>query len=235
MIRIVEKSKKLLASIRYGNAERVFCISMQRTGTTSVGKFFRDFGYRWAGWQADQKNSWSRSYLDGDFEKIFSSIDFRAANAFEDCPWWIPGFYKVLFHRFPYSKFVLFTRDPDLWFASMIKHSGGNVMGETRDHCKVYRREMEYYELLKASGFDEKQENQIHSEKTMKLIGHEDHYKAIYDLHITEVQDFFRRHSPESLHVGRLEDPDKWTKLGKFLGITVPQDYISKENVSPNK
>ena len=30
------------------NAERIFCISMQRTGTTSVGKFFRDFGFYWA-------------------------------------------------------------------------------------------------------------------------------------------------------------------------------------------
>ena len=34
-------------------ADRVFCISMQRTGTTSVGRFFRDFGFRWAGWPAD--------------------------------------------------------------------------------------------------------------------------------------------------------------------------------------
>lgn len=33
----------------------VFCISMQRTGTTSVGKFFQDFGFNWAGWPMDKK------------------------------------------------------------------------------------------------------------------------------------------------------------------------------------
>jgi len=230
MKKTVRRYRNILASIVHSGTERVFCISMQRTGTTSVGKFFQDFDYRWGGWPADKKNSWSRSWYDGDYEKIFSSIDFRATNAFEDSPWWLPGFYKILFHRFPRSKFVLFTRDPDLWFASMVKHSAGNVIGNSKFHCKVYRREME---LLKAGAFDEELEGRIHSEKPMKLIGHENHYKEIYQLHNAEVQDFFQRHSPESLHVGRLEDPDKWTKLGKFLGVEVPEDYDPRENVSP--
>ena len=85
---------------------------MQRTGTTSVGKFFRDTGFRCAGWPADMKNGWSDAWYDGDFEKIFSSLDFRAANAFEDSPWFMPGFYKILFHRFPDSRFILFHQRP---------------------------------------------------------------------------------------------------------------------------
>ena len=205
---------------------------MQRNGTTSVGRFFRDFGYQWAGWPADAKNDWSSSYYDGDFEKIFTSKDFLAANSFEDSPWWLPDFYKILFHRFPHSKFVLFSRDPDRWFSSMVKHSGGNVIGKTKNHCKIYRREREYFELLNSDDFDEERENESLSEKTMKLAGHEDHYKALYHLHNAEVQDFFRRHSPESLHVGKLEDGDKWMKLGKFLGVEVPKNYDPRENVS---
>src|SRR5215211_3062656 len=71
--------------------DRVFCLSMQRTGTTSVGKFFRDFGFRWAGWPADQQNDWSGAWYDGNYEKIFSSPAFQSANAFEDSPWFLPA------------------------------------------------------------------------------------------------------------------------------------------------
>lgn len=229
-----EQTETLSSSDLYldDEAQRVFCVSMQRTGTTSVGKFFRDFGLRWAGWPADLKNNWSGSWYEGDFESIFSSLDFRTANAFEDSPWFCPDFYKVLFNRFPNAKFVLFTRDPDAWFQSMINHSKGNVIGRSRSHSKVYRRELEYYDLLHSGAIDEEVENQLKSEKKMKIAGHAEHYKEIYRLHNTEVQDFFRRHSPESLHVGRLEDPDKWKKLGKFLAIDVPDNYASHENAS---
>ena len=212
--------------------QRIFCLSMQRTGTTSVGKFFRDFGFRWAGWPADQQNDWSGSWYEGDFEKIFSSPAFKWANAFEDSPWFLPDFYKVLFSRFPNSKFIILTRDPDAWFQSMLNHSQGSVVGRTRIHCKVYRRELEYFDLLHSNAIDEEIENHRGSKKTMKLIGHAKHYKDVYRLHNTEVQDFFQRHAPGALHVGRLEDPDKWKKLGKFLGIEVPENYDSRENVS---
>lgn len=79
---------------------RVFCISIQRTGTTSVGKFFRDFGFAWAGWSHSYRNNWTWLHYNGDYEAIFSSDDFQKSNAFEDSPWWYPGFYRILYHRF---------------------------------------------------------------------------------------------------------------------------------------
>jgi hypothetical protein len=205
---------------------------MQRTGTTSVGKFFRDFGYRCAGWGADKENDWSQCWYEGDYQKIFSSYDFKTANAYEDSPWWMPDFYRVLFHQFPDAKFILFTRDEDAWFQSMVRHSNGSVIGKSRIHCKVYGRELEYFELLKSGKIDESVENQFHTEKTLKLDGYAEHYKNVYRLHNLEVQDFFKRHAPEALHVGQLEDPEKWQKLGRFLGLAVPADYANRENVS---
>jgi predicted RNA-binding protein with RPS1 domain len=183
---------------------RIFCLSMQRTGTTSVGKFFRDFGFRWAGWPADKQNNWSGSWYEGDFERIFSSPAFRSANAFEDSPWFLPDFYKVLFFRFPNSKFILLTRDPDAWFQSMLNHSQGNIMGRTRIHCKIYRRELEYFDQLHSTAIEEA-ESQPYPAKPMTLIGHAEHYKDVYRLHNTEVQDFFQRQSLHSLYVGVAE------------------------------
>ena len=216
-----------------GKGSRIFCISMQRSGTTSVGKFFRDCGLKWAGWPADEANDWSGSWYKGDYEAIFASKDFRAANAFEDSPWWLPGFYRILFNRFPGSRFVLLTRDPDAWFQSMMRHSAGNVIGNARIHCTIYRRELEYLGLLYRGEIDEKIENQIYSEKTLKITpAHAEHYKAIYRLHNTEVREFFDSNAPGSLHVGELDDHAKWQRLGKFIGVQVPAGYESHENRS---
>ncbi len=212
---------------------KVFCISMQRSGTSSVGKFFRDFGFAWAGWPADRRNKWSPSWYEGDYEKIFNSLEFKMTNAYEDSPWFMPGFYKVLFHRFPNAKFILFTREPDAWFQSMIKHSQGSVLGKTRVHCKIYRRELEYFDLLNSGLLNEDKEDKKRIEKTMEITqDHAEHYKNLYRLHNIEVKDFFNKHAPQALHIGGLEDTEKWQKLGKFLNIKVADHYDSHENRS---
>lgn len=229
---IMKKGISYLRAILYKNDPKVFCISMQRTGTTSVGKFFRDFGFRWAGWPSDNENQWSDSCYKGNYEAIFSSIDFKKSNAYEDSPWFYPGFYKLLYHRFPNAKFVLFTRNPDDWFQSMMNHSGGDIIGRGTNHCKVYRRELEYFDLLHAGNMDVKNENQLSTKKVMKLTNQAEHYKNVYRLHNLEVQDFFDRVSPDSLYVGALEDPLKWQKLGDFLNIKVPDNYSSHVNSS---
>lgn len=210
----------------------VFCISIQKTGTTSVGKFLRDVGYRTAGWDVCERNEWGEAWYEGDYDSIFSSVDFRRANAFEDAPWWYPDFYKVLYHRFPDSKFILFERDPDSWFESMLRHSGGNVTGRTNIHCKIYRRELEYLRLIEREDIDREREDRRYSDKSLKLYDYDDHYKRIYKTHNTEVKDFFQRHDRSALHVGRLENPAKWQRLASFLNAKVPSDYDAHLNKS---
>ena len=214
------------------DTEKTFCISMQRTGTSSVGRFFRDFGLRWAGWPSDARNGWTSAWYDGDFERIFSSPEFVAANAFEDSPWWMPDFYKVLYHRFPGARFILLTRDPESWFRSMVAHSDGHVIGDNRIHSKIYRRELEFFRLLERDPLADDEELPYDSPHRMKLLDMEEHYRSIYELHATEVIDFFRRRSPESLFTGRLEDSAVWQALGAFLGFEVPEGYRSHQNVS---
>ncbi|MGJ8682000.1 sulfotransferase, partial [Paraglaciecola sp.] len=181
--------KKILQKIKAGsikNRPKVFCVSMQRTGTTSVGQFFKDFGFAWSGWPDDKRNKWSVDWFDGNFDKIFSSEDFAKANAYEDSPWFFPEFYKFLYHKFPNSKFILFKRDPQKWFASMVSHSDNNILGRSRTHSKVYRRELEYFDLMKSEGFDEEHENTIGTDKLMKLTGMQQHYIDIYNMHNQE-------------------------------------------------
>lgn len=210
---------------------KIFCISTQRTGTTSVGAFFKHFGYNVADWSISNKNKWSYDWENGDFETIFNSKHFKDNQVFEDDPWWLPEFYKVLYHRFPKAKFILFTRDSEAWFKSMLSHSEGKILGNTKRHCKVYRREDDFYNLLN------KNERQFYNEKEidnlLSLGGYKEHYTKIYELRNREIIDFFNKTSPRSLMHCELEDKNKWNKLGEFINIDVPQDFkvhVNKSN-----
>jgi hypothetical protein len=204
---------------------------MQRTGTTSVGKFFKNFGYKVAGWPEAKKNKWSYCWEQGDFEKIFKSKDFINNQVFEDDPWWFPDFYKILFHSFPNSKFILFTRGEKEWFNSMLSHSNGKTLGNTRIHCKIYKREKDFLDL-----FPLKSERVLYNarktDNLLDLKGHEAHYKNLYITRNIEIKDYFALNAPESLFIGELEDPQKWKKLAQFMTLKVTDDFEVHANRS---
>ena len=205
---------------------KIFCILFQRTGTKSLGGFFRDHGFQVATFRDSFRNGWTKSWFRGDFEAIFASERFQSCSVFEDDPWWCGDFYKYLFHRFPDAKFVLFMRDPDSWFRSMISHSKGKTLGNTYIHAHLYRREEEYRESLDGDGLQE-----LYSGKIDNLLPlsekHRSAYTAIYRSRNSDIVEFFRENGPDRLFVARLEDHDKWIRLGKFLGIEVDEAYDS--------
>jgi hypothetical protein len=211
---------------------KIFCISMQRNGTTSVGDFLADHGYRVARWGDSRSNRWTYKWHIGDYESIFKSLAFRSFQAFEDDPWWMPDFYRVLNHRFPNAKFILFYRDPDKWFDSMKKHSQGKTLGNTYRHCRVYRRMTEYYEKIDSDpnfcpALNDEIDNLLTLDESIR-----EHYKKIYFEYNREAIEFFKKHGPEKLFHARLEDESKWKDLGDFLGIKVKSDYNVHSNRS---
>jgi hypothetical protein len=214
------------------DAPRVFCVSWQRSGTTSVGKFYRDHGFRWSGWNHEDGLANSLAWYNGDLDPIFDTEAFRTANAFEDAPWNFPGVWQAAYHRFPNSKFVLMHRDPDAWWRSLVAftqaHAEGTIVGPAAVHAKSYGRLAEYLKLLPE--LDETAENVLLGKKSMTIAGLEEHYKDVYRLHNAEVQDFFRRNDPTRLFVCSLEDPEKWQRLGAFLGVDVAEGYDAHEH-----
>lgn len=203
---------------------------MQRNGTTSVGQFFKIHGFKVANWYRSQANKWAYHWLNGDFEAIFNSNDFKSFQVFEDDPWWFPEFYKILYHRFPKAKFILFTRDEEKWFESMMNHSSGKSLGNTRLHCKIYRREDDFFDLKEKSGWQEYDDLKIDNLLTLKEA--EEYYKSTYNRHNREVKEFFLKNAPESLFVTALEDPMKWQKLGEFMGMSIDKDFEIHVNKS---
>lgn len=203
--------------------DKIFCISFQRTGTTSVGNFFKEHGYKVAGNQISQSNEWNEKWYRGDYDAIFNSKYFKRSEVFEDDPWFFPEFYKFLFMKFKNAKFILFKRDPNKWFDSMVSHSNGMSLGNTFIHAKIYRREEEMH------SFDSYGEPILNH---LSLEGHREEYIKVYNRHIIEVEQFFKAYAPDSLITCNLEDPEKWTKLGALFNIKVDDSYNVHSNRS---
>lgn len=193
---------------------RVFCLSMQRSGTTSVGDWLEAHGFPRAGWRLASRLGWTRSWMHGDYEAIFGSPGFQARRAFEDSPWWCPGFYRVLAGRFPAAKFILLTRDPAEWFASLCHHSGGMNPGQTDIHARIYGREDELRTLINRDpGLDPTAWN------LLSIIDHAELYQRAYLDHTAAVRTFFAA-TPERLYTGRLDAAGTFDEICSFVGVT---------------
>jgi len=238
-MKLKTKTKKLIKKsfvynffkiVKVTNKNKIFCISFQRNGTTSVGDFLEEHGIKVARWGDSYSNNWSYFWYIGNYEKIFNTNTFKANQAYEDSPWWHPDFYKVLYHRFPNSKFILFYRDPEKWFDSMLSHSNGKTLGSTEQHCYLYRRMSEFYNKLDNDPFFKPKEHKI--DNLMTLDGKREHYIKVYEEYNRGVLDFFRKHNNKRIFISELTDNQKWVKLGEFLNIKVEKNYQIHSNKS---
>ena len=192
--------------------KKIFCISFQRTGTTSTGRFFNNAGYKVATWTISYHNQWTNKWFEGNYDAIINSDTFKNNEVFEDDPWWCCDFYKYIYHKIPNSQFLLFERDPNKWFDSMRSHSNGRTPGNSYIHCYIYNRLNEYHAL---------NINDIKSHDRLLTIdeSHRNHYTNIYKARNIEIKKFFDRNDRNRLIYLKLEDPNKWHKIGKYFNI----------------
>lgn len=211
-----------------GITGKVFCLSMQRSGTSSVGDFLEQWGFKRVGHQLSRSKNWTTHWLNGNYGAIFEDPLFTQNDVFEDDPWWCPDFFKYVYHRVPNSKFILLTRDSDAWFKSMISHSNGYSLGLTDIHAKIYRREDDLLWLQKnIKNFN------VSVPQGMTLFDKADHYKRVYERHINEVQTFFDTFAPDALFVGELNRQEIWSEIAEWLAL--PQHESIEMNSHAHK
>lgn len=96
-------------------APKIFCIGLQKTGTTSLEIALRKLGYRVCGEVGGYRADLTRR------ERIEDALRKSARfDAFNDFPWNI--LYRELDAAFPGSKFILTVRDKDRWIRSCSRH-----------------------------------------------------------------------------------------------------------------
>jgi hypothetical protein len=108
------------------DAEKVFCIGLGKTGTTSLGRALKDLGYR----VGDQRQGelMLPAYTARNFKPI---VEFcLTADAFQDAPFGFPFTYLALDQSFPRAKFILSVRnDADQWYRSLVQFHGNMFAG----------------------------------------------------------------------------------------------------------
>jgi len=96
---------------------KVFCIGINKTGTTSIVKAFTELGLIIGEQRLAERllYDWARR----DFSRLF--LYCHTAQAFQDIPFSLPFTFQALDQHFPGSKFILTIRDnPEQWYNSRI-------------------------------------------------------------------------------------------------------------------
>ena len=129
---IRDDASSLHQTIVTGNVyNKIFCIGLNKTGTTSLEKLLSLFGFKIGNQPVAEVLSldW---LIDRNADRIVRYC--YTADAFQDAPFSFPGLYKELDKAFPNSKFILTVRSsPDEWFKSLVRfHSNRFSSDPTR-------------------------------------------------------------------------------------------------------
>jgi len=105
-------------SVAKPQAAKVFCIGLQKTGTSSIRDALRQLGYNVTG-----VYGYGLSFKELQATYVEEGLKIaRQVDAVEDMPW--PNLYAELDREFPGSKFILTQRDTDRWYGSICSHFG---------------------------------------------------------------------------------------------------------------
>lgn len=188
---------------------KIFCIGYNKTGTTSLYRFFYEEGFKVASQHEFEANI--NYYLNNEYDKIINLIKekFNDYDFFQDVPFSFPNFYKTLYKEFPGSKFILSIRNSsEDWYNSLI-----------RFHSTVLKDEFKLYKLSDM----EKINKWIYD----IMIGvhnglPEDPYHKVnlinsYETHNIDVNKFFK--DKDNFIEINLANKDDFKRLESFLGI----------------
>lgn len=100
--------------------QKIFCIGLNKTGTTSIGDALSRLGYNRSGWDPNHSGNLTMRWHENKITPLLHK-KLMSADAFEDLPW--PLYYEFLDTICPNAKFILTVREsPEMWLESMRKH-----------------------------------------------------------------------------------------------------------------
>tara|TARA_Y100000996_G_C22398999_1_gene592340 strand:+ start:63 stop:776 length:714 start_codon:yes stop_codon:yes gene_type:complete len=115
-----EITKKIKPSVKANkNFSKIFCIGLNKTGTTTLAATLEIYGYSIPN-QMNQEMEISKQTYFGNYQPLKEFVN--KYDAFQDLPFSIDNYYIVADSLFPNSKFILTERDPEEWYKSLIKY-----------------------------------------------------------------------------------------------------------------
>ncbi|NBG66645.1 sulfotransferase [Acidiluteibacter ferrifornacis] len=211
---------RIFVPLQIRNHPKVFCIGMNKTGTTSFICAMKDLGYV-VGDQAKGEQL-LRDYRKNKFKRI---IDYcRTAEVFQDVPFSLPKTYEYLDREFPKAKFILTVRDSsEQWYNSITKFHAlrfGNGELPTSEQLKkadyIYPSYM--WHLMQAI-CNSSEKNPYDKDLLMDA----------YDVYNSQVISYFDNRPKDFLLIN-LSNKDSYSKLVDFLGVSSPFKDFPWEN-----
>ncbi|SCY54112.1 sulfotransferase [Thiohalorhabdus denitrificans] len=207
--------------LRVAGKEKVFCVGLNKTGTTSLEREMLDQGYV-VGDEMKGKvlvDAWARR----DFRPVIELC--RTAQFFQDAPFSWPYTFMALDRAFPGSRFVLTVRDDaEEWYRSLVRFLGrrwanGRIPPTARD-------------LKEAPGPYPGFRYHVHT--TVHRVPGDDPFRKdalldFYHTHNKMVRDYFR-HRPEDLLVVNVKRPEDYDRFCAFLGVPRRREGFPWEN-----
>ncbi len=131
------------AMLGRNSKKKVFCIGLNKTGTTSWAQAMTDLGYRVGNERA------AEIFFDDWTQKKYARIlrFCNSAQAFQDVPFSLPQMHVILHQRFPDSRFILTVRDcAQQWYQSVTRFHA--KAWSARGHCPPTPRDLENAEYI---------------------------------------------------------------------------------------
>lgn len=183
-------------------SERVFCIGMNKTGTSTLKHCFEILHLGPIASPKTYDRTVRRLIEQFYKHKTYDAMLDLAEHykAFEDRPWNMWAMYRHAHERFPDSRFILTVRDPESWWRSTerwITVTKPGVMARYEQHLRVHEPSKE---SMTESYLRYNSEVQAYFEGTGKLL------------------------------VMDIEKGDGWEKLCAFLGLPVPEREFPHAN-----
>jgi len=224
--KLIREIKKPYYILKSYNKQKVFCIGLNKTGTTSLEKAMRDMGFI-VGDQREAELLFD-DWVKRDFSKLIQYC--KTAMFFQDSPFSHPYTFIAIDQAFSGSKFILTMRDnPDQWYNSLIRFHGkmwgkGNIPPTAEDlkNATYIYKGAPYHNIMRSLHVTDKEPY-----KKDVLIDH-------YQTHYKNVTDYFRFRQ-EDLLILNVAENDAYKKLTEFLNIETEKTEFPWENKTNGK
>lgn len=220
-IGIKRKYRNIYIASKIKNKTKIFCIGLNKTGTTSLEKEMMSLGYTVGNQMRGTRliDYWAKR----DFNPIIQLA--KTAQFFQDAPFSYPYTFIAMDQAFPNSKFILTVRNnAEEWYNSLIRFHGklwgnGNTPPTSEDLKNApgpwpgsrYEIKMKIHNVPKNEPY-----------KKDVLIDY-------YETHNKNVKDYFR-HRLNDLLILNLKEKDSYSKFCKFLDIKQTKEHFPWEN-----
>ena len=209
--------KRLLVS---GN-RKIFCIGLNKTGTTSLHKEMINLGYIAGGQQ--QAELLFDDWVKRDFKRIIKYC--KTAVFFQDIPFSLPYTFIAMDQAFPGSKFILTLRDSaEQWYESLIRFHGkiwadGRIPPTPQDLRNATYIYKGYPHHISMHIFNVPEDDPYNKDI---LLEH-------YQTHKENVLGYFR-YRPDDLLIIKIKEDADYTQFCEFLGVEQKKTSFPWEN-----